>query len=127
MEPNSVIQSMIQIHKVLDLLCTFIYQFTVANDINGVIEDKINKPEIAIPSGLVSMRKAWIHYVLSVILYLIYGYSENFLLESFIWSMTSFIAHFSLIVKNGFLKKVLMFPGIYVLFNFFLVLCSRIE
>ncbi len=59
---------MVQIHKVFDLLYTFIYRFNVANDINGVIEDKINKPEIAIPSSIVSMREAWIHYVLSVTL-----------------------------------------------------------
>lgn len=100
------------IHSIL-----FIYQFNTGNDINGVVEDQIDKPERSIPSGSVSIRKAYIHYILGVILYFTYGYYDNFFWQTFSWISSGFVINFGGLGKYGLWKKLLLCPGNYVIFD----------
>ncbi|KAF7313901.1 UbiA prenyltransferase [Mycena chlorophos] len=48
----------------------YIYNFDIANQIIGVAEDRINKPDRPLASGLVSMQGAYIRWYLTTILHL---------------------------------------------------------
>ncbi|KAJ7064651.1 UbiA prenyltransferase family-domain-containing protein [Mycena amicta] len=45
----------------------FIYAFDLANQINGLAEDRINKPDRPLPSGLVSLRGAYVRWYLTTL------------------------------------------------------------
>ena len=53
----------------------YIYCFDIANQTSSVEEDALNKPKRPIPSGLLSVRGAYIRWIISWILILVVGYA----------------------------------------------------
>ncbi|KAJ7176753.1 UbiA prenyltransferase family-domain-containing protein [Mycena filopes] len=51
----------------------FIYNFDIANQINGVAEDRINKPDRPLASGLVSLQGAYIRWYITTAVHLVLG------------------------------------------------------
>ncbi|KAJ7113784.1 UbiA prenyltransferase family, partial [Mycena epipterygia] len=51
----------------------YIYTFTIANQINGVNEDRINKPDRPLCSGRVSLQGAYIRWYVTTTAYLVVG------------------------------------------------------
>ncbi|KAF7303831.1 UbiA prenyltransferase [Mycena indigotica] len=51
----------------------YIYNFDIANQINGVAEDRINKPDRPLASGLASMKGAYIRWYATTVLHLVLG------------------------------------------------------
>ncbi len=72
------------------LYCTLaLYQFNVGNQIDGVEEDRINKPDK--PAGIVSIEKAWKHFWFVVILYLIFGFYGQYFAYTLGWILMSYL------------------------------------
>ncbi|KAF7318741.1 UbiA prenyltransferase [Mycena chlorophos] len=53
----------------------FIYSFNLANQLNGLAEDRINKPDRPLASGLVSVKGAYIRWYLTTFALLTTGYA----------------------------------------------------
>lgn len=43
----------------------YVYVFCLGNQINGIEEDRLNKPDRPLPAGLVSLRGAWVRWSLA--------------------------------------------------------------
>ncbi|KAK5948933.1 hypothetical protein OHC33_010019 [Knufia fluminis] len=70
----------------------YLYTFVVANQIDGVKEDKINKPDRPIASGLTSLDAAKLRWVVLTIVYLAYSYLLGVEKWTVLWILTT-IAH----------------------------------
>ncbi|KAJ7201893.1 UbiA prenyltransferase family-domain-containing protein [Mycena pura] len=63
----------------------FLYAFDIANQINGIAEDQINKPDRPLPSGRVSLRGAYIRWYASTAAYLAAGAAWGVLPWTALW------------------------------------------
>ena len=70
----------------------YLYTFVVANQIDGVKEDKINKPDRPIASGSTTLEAAKIRWVALTTLYLLYSYILGVEKWTVLWILTT-IAH----------------------------------
>ncbi|RAK95224.1 UbiA family prenyltransferase [Aspergillus ibericus CBS 121593] len=70
----------------------YLYTFVVSNQITGVSEDKINKPDRPIASGAESLSAAKIRYWVLTTLYLALGYVLGVSEWALLWILTT-IAH----------------------------------
>ncbi|RDW61948.1 hypothetical protein BP6252_11381 [Coleophoma cylindrospora] len=70
----------------------YLYTFVVANQIDGVTEDKVNKPDRPIASGATSLQAAKIRWVVLTGLYLGYSYMLGVEKWTLLWIVTT-IAH----------------------------------
>lgn len=70
----------------------YLYTFVVANQIDGVKEDKINKPDRPIASGSTTLKAAKIRWVVLTIFYLLYSYVLGIEKWTILWILTT-IAH----------------------------------
>lgn len=93
----------------------YIYQFDILNQINGIEEDKINKPDRPLASGLINEIQAKKRYIIVICCYLILSYKKNIFLESLLWSIVTILYNVMGLDKNWFLKSLLMSPAIYTL------------
>jgi 4-hydroxybenzoate polyprenyltransferase len=84
----------------------FIYQFNVSNQINGLEEDKIDKPDRPIACGLVSLEEAQLRYVSLVSAYLILGSALNVFWWTILWVIVTYLHNTKGWDKNWFTKNV---------------------
>ncbi|KAJ7754419.1 UbiA prenyltransferase family-domain-containing protein [Mycena metata] len=63
----------------------FIYSFDIANQINGVAEDRINKPDRPLSSGLVSLQGAYIRWYITTAAHLVLAAAWNVLPWAGLW------------------------------------------
>ncbi|OOF98455.1 hypothetical protein ASPCADRAFT_205674 [Aspergillus carbonarius ITEM 5010] len=70
----------------------YLYTFVVSNQITGVSEDKINKPDRPIASGAESLRAAKIRYWVLTAMYLALGHALGVSEWALLWIVTT-IAH----------------------------------
>lgn len=70
----------------------YLYSFVVANQIDGVDEDKINKPDRPIASGATSVRAAKLRWLILTSIYLAYSYALGVEKPTMLWIATT-IAH----------------------------------
>lgn len=91
------------------------YPANVGNQIVGVESDRINCPERPIVSGVLSIEKAKLHYIISSALFFIYGFLLNFTIETTIWLLMCFVLNHTKYGKSGFWKNIGLIPGAYVM------------
>ncbi|KAK7052161.1 UbiA prenyltransferase [Favolaschia claudopus] len=63
----------------------YIYNFDIANQINGVAEDRINKPDRPLASGLVTLRGAYVRWYATTLLHLALGAAWGVLPITTLW------------------------------------------
>ncbi|KAF7330638.1 UbiA prenyltransferase [Mycena sanguinolenta] len=63
----------------------FTYAFNITNQITGVDEDRINKPDRPIPSGLVTLQDAYIRWYAATLLLLAIGAAGGVFLWTMLW------------------------------------------
>lgn len=74
LESESSLESILSnVAKSATLAYMLLYTFTISNQINGIEEDRLNKPDRPIVSGRVSLQAAYTRYVLLSIASLIYS------------------------------------------------------
>lgn len=93
----------------------YIYQFDILNQIKGIEEDRINKPDRPLVSGLININQATHKYIYTSIFYIIFSYLNNVFIYSFIWIFTTILYNLVELDKHWFFKSLLMFPAIYTL------------
>ncbi|KAF9020362.1 hypothetical protein BDZ89DRAFT_1103284 [Hymenopellis radicata] len=72
----------------------YLYSFVVANQITGVDEDKINKPDRPIASGATSLKAATIRYYVLSALYFGYSYVLGVQKWTLLWIATTYAHNF---------------------------------
>lgn len=104
----------------------FIYHFQVGNQItdSSIQEDLINKPFRPIASGIITKKEGYYHFYLSLVLYLITSYIFDVIHESILWIFISYLLNFTWLGKNGIMKNLLLFPGMYYLIYSILVIIN---
>ncbi|PMD35335.1 hypothetical protein L207DRAFT_587645 [Hyaloscypha variabilis F] len=70
----------------------YLYTFVVANQIDGVKEDKVNKPDRPIASGSTTLEAAKVRWVVLTTIYLLYSYVLGVEKWTVLWILTT-IAH----------------------------------
>ena len=65
--------------------CLYIYTFNLCNQYTGVEEDRINKPDRPIPSGLVSVEGARFRWYIVTVLYIVAGLAIGNVWSSLLW------------------------------------------
>ncbi|KAF7324628.1 UbiA prenyltransferase [Mycena kentingensis (nom. inval.)] len=63
----------------------YIYNFDLANQINGVAEDRINKPDRPLASGLASLRGAYVRWYITTLAHLALGAAWGVLPWTLLW------------------------------------------
>jgi 4-hydroxybenzoate polyprenyltransferase len=72
----------------------YLYGHTLANQIVGVEEDRINKPERPLPSGLVSLAGARLRLLVVTVLLLLAGWGLGVLRWAALWVVTYLLLNF---------------------------------
>lgn len=72
----------------------FLYSFVVGNQVNGVQEDQINKPDRPIACGAASLQAARIRWLVLTLLFFSYGCYLNVGIWSAMWVAISFAHNF---------------------------------
>ncbi|KAJ7097675.1 hypothetical protein C8R44DRAFT_811912 [Mycena epipterygia] len=67
----------------------YIYAFDIANQINGVAEDRINKPDRPLSSGRVSLQGAYIRWYVTTAAHLVVGAAWGVLPWTVLWHWTT--------------------------------------
>jgi 4-hydroxybenzoate polyprenyltransferase len=96
-------------------IALYIYQFDLSNQINGVEEDEINKPERPLPSKWITKEEAQFRWYIVSFGYFLFGWYHGFLHLSFTWQLCSFLNNFLDFDKNWLWKSFSLGPGTYVL------------
>jgi 4-hydroxybenzoate polyprenyltransferase len=94
-----------------------IYQANVGNQISGVVEDLINKPERPLVSGLISIREAKVHLISSTIIFLVFGFQCGFIFETISWIIFSYLLNYTEHGKHGIWKNVMVYPYSYFILS----------
>jgi 4-hydroxybenzoate polyprenyltransferase len=84
----------------------FLYQFCLANQITGVEEDRLNKPDRPIPSGAVTLAGARRRLVAAIALFLVAGLALGVLPQTCAWIALSALNHRAGWDRSWFLKNV---------------------
>ncbi|KAJ6460586.1 UbiA prenyltransferase family [Mycena sanguinolenta] len=93
--------------RTLVYLILLIYTFTSSNQISGVAEDRINKPDRPIPSGRISLRGAYIRWYASTGAFLILGAAEGVLRWTALWVLLTIAQNFTAFGKHWFTRNAI--------------------
>jgi 4-hydroxybenzoate polyprenyltransferase len=91
----------------------YIYLFTLGNQINGIEEDRINKPFRPIPSGLVSRDGASQRLLVANTLFLTLGYYGKIFDLALLWTVCSYLHNFKFWSTHWLTRGVVMAAGVY--------------
>ncbi|KAJ6522250.1 UbiA prenyltransferase family, partial [Mycena capillaripes] len=97
---------------VYNLVCSFcyfllyIYSFDIANQINGVAEDSVNKPDRPLSSGRVSMHGAYIRWYITTVAYLLVSAAWGVLPWGALWVVITVYTSFYGGDKHWFTKNL---------------------
>lgn len=94
------------------LFALYIYTFCLSNQIGGVEEDRLNKPDRPLAAGLTSVQDAQVRWVSSMLLYALMGWSFNVLEWVLMWQAVSTLHNFYGWSQHWFTKNLTMALGI---------------
>jgi 4-hydroxybenzoate polyprenyltransferase len=89
----------------------FILSFCIANQIIGIDEDRVNKPDRPLVAGIVSYDGALVRLVCSQIAFSLVGLCFNVLEWALLWQLFTFLYHFAHWDKNWFTKGLVIGIG----------------
>lgn len=88
----------------------YIYSFCLGDQLAGVEEDRINKPDRPLPSGLVSYRGAFVRWIIAMALFLAVGFWLGVLKWALLWVFVSVMHNFGGWDKHWFTKNYVAMP-----------------
>jgi len=90
----------------------YVYAFAVSNQIIGVEEDRRNKPDRPLPSGLVALRGAWVRWVLAMLLFPILGAALGVARWALLWQLCFCLYNFGGFARHWATKSLIMGVGL---------------
>lgn len=92
----------------------FVFTFCLSNQIVGVEEDRINKPERPLARGFMSLRAAWIRWAVAMVLYTCIGWWLGVLVWTLLWQGVSLVHNLAGGARNWLIKDLSMGLGVFV-------------
>ena len=90
--------------------CLYLYSFNLCNQYTGVEEDRINKPDRPIPSGLVSVEGARFRWYIVTAFYLVTGLAIGNIWSCFLWIFAYSMYNFYGWSEHWFTKNGIVMP-----------------
>ncbi len=91
------------------LYCT---TFCLSNQLAGEAEDRLNKPDRPLPSGLVSRRGTWIRWFGTMILFTLVGWWLGVVEWTLLWQVTLTLHNLGGFARHYWLKNLAMMLGV---------------
>ena len=88
----------------------YIYSFNLSNQYTGAEEDKINKPDRPIPSGLVTVEGARFRWYIITVSYLVVGVAIGNVWSSLLWILNYLVYHHCGLSEHWFTKNSIFLP-----------------
>ena len=88
----------------------YIYSFNLSNQYTGAEEDKINKPDRPIPSGLVTVEGARFRWYIITVSYLVVGVVIGNVWSSLLWILNYLVYHHCGLSEHWFTKNSIFLP-----------------
>jgi 4-hydroxybenzoate polyprenyltransferase len=88
------------------------FTFCLSNQIVGVQEDRVNKPDRPLPRGMVSMQGAWTRWVLASAIYTFVGWSFGVLAWTLLWQGVTVVHNLMGGARSWFIKNLSMGLGV---------------
>lgn len=85
----------------------YTYTFCLSNQISGIEEDRINKPERPLPSAVISMEAAALRWLVTSVLFLMLGAALDVLLWTLVWLAVTILHNFGRFSNHWSTKNVL--------------------
>ncbi|OUL20286.1 hypothetical protein BV372_32850 [Nostoc sp. T09] len=101
----------LQIGRGIIYFWLYILSFCIANQIVGIEEDKLNKPNRPLVTGLVSVHGAFIRWVVSMILFSLVGWWFGVLEWALLWQICIILNNFGSWDKHWITKNIIMGVG----------------
>ncbi|KAJ7302767.1 UbiA prenyltransferase family-domain-containing protein [Mycena albidolilacea] len=93
------------IGRALIYLVLYLYSYNLSNQIAGVAEDSINKPDRPLPSGRVSLRGAYVRLYASIVAFLVIGAAWGVMRWTILWLLLSIAENFTGLGKHWFTRN----------------------
>lgn len=90
------------------LYCT---TFCISNQLAGEVEDRLNKPDRPLPSGLVSRRGAFVRWIIAMVLFAAVGWWLGVLEWTLLWQVTLTLHNFAQFARHYWFKNLSMVFG----------------
>jgi 4-hydroxybenzoate polyprenyltransferase len=108
---RSLYELIFVLSKSLVYFFLYIFTFCLSNQLTGIEEDKLNKPDRPLVRGLVSRKGALVRWGIGMLLYTLIGYWFGVLGWTLLWQIASILHNFGGWSKHWFTKNVIMFFG----------------
>jgi 4-hydroxybenzoate polyprenyltransferase len=89
----------------------YTWTFCLANQLAGVEEDRLNKPNRPLVTGAITYRGAWVRWTLSMVLYLMIGWLLGVMEWVLLWQVVTIFHNFGGFSKNWIGKNICMSLG----------------
>lgn len=89
----------------------YIFTFCLSNQLNGVEEDRLNKPDRPLVRGLITRRGAQVRWVVAMLLFALLGWWVDVLVWALLWEGVIIFHNFLGWSKHWFTKNLAMFLG----------------
>ncbi len=86
------------------LYCT---TFCISNQLAGEVEDRLNKPDRPLPSGLVSRRGAFVRWIIAMVLFAAVGWWLGVLEWTLLWQVTLTLHNFAQLARHYLVQEPL--------------------
>lgn len=86
--------------------------FCLSNQIAGVEEDRHNKPERPLPQGLLSLKGAWVRWIVAMVLFTLVGWWLNVLVWTILWQVLLVLYNFGHWSRHYVTKNSVMCGGL---------------
>jgi len=90
----------------------YVYTFAVSNQLIGIEEDRRNKPDRPLPSGLVAPRGAWARWILAMLLFPALGAALGVARWALLWQVCFCLYNFAGFARHWATKSLVMGAGL---------------
>ena len=96
----------------LSYFLLYCFVFCLSNQIAGIAEDRHNKPERPLPSGMMTIPGAWVRWVVAMVLFTVIGWWLDVLIWALLWQITLVLYNFGHGARHFITKNTAMCVGL---------------
>ena len=90
----------------------YVYTFAVSNQITGLPEDRLNKPDRPLPAGMTTIEGAWIRWSIGMLLFAGVGWILGVLEWALMWQLCFCLYNFAGFARHFVTKSLIMGLGV---------------
>ena len=90
----------------------YVYTFAVSNQITGLSEDQLNKPDRPLPAGMTTVAGAWVRWVVGMLAFAVVGELLGVLRWALMWQVCFCLYNFAGFARHYVTKSLIMGLGV---------------